>query len=239
MKPGRRLGRSSAGKVTSPRPDPVSRSPEARDGRARGARHGASARPHADRGRGSDREPSGELVLLGEFGRAHGLKGELRLKSFTGEPQAIASYGPLIADFGRLVTLESVRPAPGGAPDLLVVRVAGVTTRQAAEALNGVRLSVPREKLPAPGEEEFLLADLIGLRVEDGAGTPIGTIVGVPNYGGGDLLEIAPPQGGVSALLPFTRTFVPVVDLAGRRVIADPPPDLFAPAEPQRPEEPA
>ena len=239
MKQGRRLGRSSAGEETLTRPEAVSRSPGARDGRERGARPDPSARPRAERERGSGLGPAGDLVLLGEFGRAHGLKGELRLKSFTGEPRAISSYGPLIADTGRAVTLVSVRPAPGGAPDLLVARVEGVTTREAAETLNGVRLSIPRDKLPAAEEDEFLLADLIGLRVEDGAGMPIGTVVGVPNYGGGDLLEIAPPEGGVSALLPFTKAFVPVVDLAGRRVIADPPPDLFAPAEPERPEEPS
>jgi 16S rRNA processing protein RimM len=240
MKQGRRHGRSSGGEETLTRRRPVSRAPTARDGRERGdARPNPGARPRADRERASDLDPAGDLVLLGEFGRAHGLKGELRLKSFTGEPHAISTYGPLIADSGRTVTLGGVRPAPGGAPDLLVARVEGVTTREAAEALNGVRLFIPRERLPAPDEDEFLLADLIGLRVEDSAGTLIGTVVGVPNYGGGDLLEIAPPQGGATALLPFTKAFVPAVELAGRRVVADPPPDLFAPAEPEPPEDPA
>ena len=183
-------------------------------------------------------ERSGGLVLLGEFGRAHGLRGEVRLKSFTADPQAIASYGPLAAADGRRFALTHVRPAPGEQPDLLIARVEGVASREAAEALNLVRLFVARRELPAPEEEdEFLLADLVGLSVETADGLPLGTVVAVPNYGGGDLLEIAPAAGGPSALLPFTKAFVPAVDLSGRRLVADPPPDLFAPARPreQRP----
>ncbi|HEY8380843.1 MAG TPA: ribosome maturation factor RimM [Microvirga sp.] len=180
-------------------------------------------------------------VLLGEFGRAHGLKGEVRLKSFTADPQAIAAYGPLLAG-ARMLTLSSVRPAPGGQPDFLIAQVQGVTTREAAEALNRVQLHIPRDKLPPPDEEdEFLLADLIGLAVVNAAGEPLGTIVGVPNYGSGDLLDIAPRPGGPTALLPFTKAFVPVVDIAGRRLVIDPPADLFEPAKakPDHPEDAA
>src|SRR4051794_15101174 len=162
-----------------------------------------------------------DLVLLGEFGRAHGLKGEVRLKSFTADPLAIASYGPLIADAGRTITLKAVRPAPGGVPDLLIAQVDGVTSREGAEALNRVRLHLGRDKLPPPEEDEFLLADLIGLAVQNAAGLNLGTIVAVPNYGGGDLLEIKPARGGPTALLPFTLAFVPEIDIAGRRVVVD------------------
>ncbi len=170
----------------------------------------------------------GDLVLVGEFGRAHGLKGEVRLKSHTGDPEAIAGYRPLVATNGKTYSLKSVRPAPGGAPDLFIAVVDGVTTREASEALNRVQLYVEREKLPPPDEDdEFLLADLIGLSVQTEAGETIGTIVAVPNYGGGDLLEIAPAQKGPTALLPFTKAFVPIVDLAGRRVIAVLPDDFF------------
>jgi len=174
------------------------------------------------------------LVLLGEFGRAHGLRGEVRLKSFTADPQAIASYGPLATADGRRFALKNVRPAPGDQPDLLIARVEGVASREAAESLNRVRLFVPREKLPPPEEDEFLLADLVGLPVETADGFPLGTVVAVPNYGGGDLLEIAPTAGGPSALLPFTKAFVPIVDLPGRRLVADPPSDLYAPARPRK-----
>jgi len=170
---------------------------------------------------------------VGEFGRAHGLKGEVRLKSHTGDPEAIAGYGPLIAANGRAYSLKNVRTAPGGAPDLLIAIVDGITAREAAEALNRVQLYVERDKLPPPDEEdEFLLADLIGLPVQTEAGEIIGTVVGVPNYGGGDLLEIAPAQRGPTALLPFTKAFVPTVDIAGQRIVAAPPDDLFEPAKP-------
>jgi 16S rRNA processing protein RimM len=174
-----------------------------------------------------------DLVLVGEFGRAHGLKGEVRLKSHTGEPQAIADYRPLIAGNGKTYSLKSVRTAPGGAPDLLIAIVDGVTTREASEALNRVQLYVERDKLPPPDEEdEFLLADLIGLAVQTEAGNIIGTVVAVPNYGGGDLLEISPAKKGPTALLPFTKAFVPAVDIAAKRIVASPPDDLFEPAKP-------
>ncbi len=158
----------------------------------------------------------------------------MRLKSHTGEPQAIADYRPLIASNGKTYSLKTVRTAPGGAPDLLIAVVDGVTTREAAEALNRVQLHVERDKLPPPDEEdEFLLADLIGLSVQTEAGDIIGTVVAVPNYGGGDLLEIAPVLKGPTALLPFTKAFVPVVDVTAKRIVAAPPDDLFEPAKPQ------
>ena len=187
----------------------------------------------AQGGGGKAAPPRDDLVLVGEFGRAHGLKGEVRLKSHTGDPQAIADYRPLIASNGKTYSLKTVRTAPGGAPDLLIVVVDGVTTREAAEALNRVQLHVERDKLPPPDEEdEFLLADLIGLSVQNEAGEIIGTVVAVPNYGGGDLLEIAPAHKGPTALLPFTKAFVPAVDIAAKRIVAAPPDDLFEPAKP-------
>ncbi|WP_438345661.1 ribosome maturation factor RimM [Methylorubrum populi] len=183
--------------------------------------------------------PDPSLVLLGEFGRPHGLHGEVRLKSFTGEPLAIAGYGPLHASDGRTLELEDARPAPGGSPDLLIVRVKGVDNRSGAEALNRITLAIARERLgQAEDEDEFFLTDLIGLAVEDEAGTVIGTIVAVPNYGGGDLLEIRPAAGGPTALLPFTKAFVPTLDLAGGKVVADPPEDLFAPPGPKPADDP-
>ena len=173
------------------------------------------------------------LVLLGEFGRAHGLKGEVRLKSFTEDPKAIARYGPLTGEDGRSFILKAVRPAGGGSSDLVIARVEGVATRDAAEALNRIRLYAPRERLGgAESDDEFLLADLIGLAVKDKGGAEIGTIAAVPNYGGGDLIEVAPQGGGPSALLPFTAAFVPVVDVTGGFVVIDAPADLFDNATP-------
>jgi 16S rRNA processing protein RimM len=170
------------------------------------------------------------LVLLGEFGRAHGLTGEVRLKSYTADPRAIASYGALLTADGRSLTLAEVRTAPGTSPDMLIARVKGVSGRTAAEALNRVALFIPRDRLSAPeDEDEVYAADLIGATAFDEAGTVIGTIVAVPNYGGGDLLELRPPNGGATALLPFTKAFVPVLDVAQRRVTVVAPDDLFAP----------
>ena len=162
------------------------------------------------------------LVLLGEFGRPHGLAGEIRLKSHTGEPKAIASYGPLTGQDGRTYILKTLRQAAGDQPDMLVVRVEGVATREAAEALNRLRLYVARKTLGEPEEDEFFLADLVGLRVE-GPDGEVGRVLSVPDYGGGDLLEIAVPNRRQWALLPFTNAFVPQVDIAGGRVVIAPP----------------
>lgn len=171
------------------------------------------------------------LVLMGEFGRAHGLNGEVRLKSYTADPRAIAGYGALSTADGRCLTLAEVRTAPGTSPDMLIARVKGVSGRTAAEALNRLALFIPRDRLAAPeDEDEVYAADLIGATAVDEAGTVIGTIVAVPNYGGGDLLELRPPNGGATALLPFTKAFVPQLDVAQRRVTVAAPEDLFAPA---------
>ncbi|GJD50848.1 Ribosome maturation factor RimM [Methylobacterium crusticola] len=201
---------------------PRARSPEARRGVA-------PAPPTA----GIADDPG--FVLLGEFGRAHGLHGEVRLRSYTADPRAIATYGPLAGADGRRVELLAVRPA--GGPGMLVARVAGIAGREAAEALARLALYVARDRLGAPADEdEFLTADLVGLPVTDGAGTVLGTVRAVPNFGGGDLLEIAPAHGGASALLPFTKAFVPEVDVAARRVRIDPPDDLFAPSQARDPD---
>jgi 16S rRNA processing protein RimM len=165
------------------------------------------------------------LVLLARFGRAHGVKGEVRLQSFTADPLAIARYSPLTtADGARLFKLTSVKPAK----DMLIARVAGVDGREAAEALSGVELFAPRDRLPKPSEDdEFLMADLIGCEAVLADGTVFGSIIDVPNYGAGDLLDIKPAKGGTSVLLPFTKACVPVVDIAARRVVIDPPAGLF------------
>lgn len=184
-------------------------------------------------------ETDPSLVRMGEFGRAHGLNGEVRLKSYTGDPQAIGAYGPLIGGDGRRVELTDLRRAGGASADLLVVRVKGVVDRTGAEALNRLALYLPRERLGiAADEDEFFTADLVGLTVIDTAGVVLGTVADVPNYGGGDLLEIKPALGGATALLPFTKTFVPTLQIAEGRIVVDPPEDLFAPAGPRPPDEP-
>lgn len=178
------------------------------------------------------------LVLMGEFGRAQGLNGEVRLKSYTGDPMRIAGYGPLATADGRRIEITAVRPAPGASPDLLVARVRGVSDRTGAEALNRTGLYVARAHLGEPDDGEVFTADLVGLPVRDADGTVLGTIVAVPNYGGGDLLEIRPRAGGATALLPFTEAFVPELDVAAKRVVVAPPEDFFAPAGPKPADDP-
>ena len=171
-------------------------------------------------------EAAAERVVIARIGAAHGIKGEVRVKAFTGEPADIASYGLLEAADGRRFEVEALRPAAGGSPDMLVVRFKGIADRNQAEALNGIELSVPRARLPEAGPDEFYHADLIGLAAVTTDGASLGTVTAVPNYGAGDLLEIAPKRGE-SILVPFTRAVVPEVDLASGRVVVDPPEGLI------------
>ncbi len=163
------------------------------------------------------------MILVAQFGAAHGVRGEVRLKSFTANPADVAQYSPLVAKDGRTFEITSARPAAGSSsPDMLVVRIKGITDRNAAEALNRLELSVPYERLPLPEEGEYFHADLIGLAAVSPEGAALGTVVGVENYGAGDLLEIAPGRGG-TYFVPFTEAHVPTVDIAGGRVVIIPP----------------
>lgn len=167
-------------------------------------------------------------VILARIGAPHGVRGEVRLKSYAEDPQDVAAYGPLEAPDGRRFTIQALRPAAGKATDMLVVRLEGVADRDAAAALTGVELSVDRDRLPPADDDEFYHADLIGLAAVTLDGARLGRIVAVANYGAGDLLEIAPDRGPV-ALVPFTKDVVPTVDLAGGRVVVDPPAGAFDP----------
>ena len=163
-------------------------------------------------------------VVVARIGAAHGIKGEVRVKSFTAEPLDLAAYSPLEAADGRRFTIRAARPA-GASPDMLVVRFEGIADRNQAEALTGLDLTVPRERLPEPEADEFYHADLIGLDAVTPSGAALGTVVAVPNYGAGDLLEIAPTKGP-TLLVPFTRAAVPEIDLSARRVVVDPPAEV-------------
>jgi 16S rRNA processing protein RimM len=164
-----------------------------------------------------------KLILLGVIGAAHGIKGEVRIKAFTGDPLAIADYGPLTDEKGRRFEIAEIRPAK----EVVVARLKGITSREAAESLNGVNLFVSRDKIPAPeDEDEFLQADLIGCAVVGPDGAVLGTVTTVANYGAGDLLDILLPDGR-SVLMPFTKAFAPRIDIAARRIEAVPPEGLF------------
>jgi 16S rRNA processing protein RimM len=161
-------------------------------------------------------------VTVARIGAAHGIKGEVRVKPLTEDPTAVAAYGPLETEDGRRLEIEALREA--GA--MLVVRFKGIADRNAAEALTGLALSVPRERLPKTDDDEFYHADLVGLAAVTADGAPLGTVVAVQNFGAGDLLEIAPPSGK-SVFIPFTAAVVPEIDVAGGRVTVAPPPGLL------------
>lgn len=168
---------------------------------------------------------AGAGVCLGAIAGAFGVRGEVRLKPFTAIPEDIAAYGLLhTEDRAQRFEIRITRAVKGG----LAARLSGVATREEAEALKGVRLYVDRAALPedALEEDEYYHADLIGMFVEDLSGAPLGVVAAVPDFGAGDMLEIKPPQGR-SVYLPFTREAAPHVDLAGRRIVADPPAGLF------------
>ncbi len=161
-------------------------------------------------------------VCVAQFGAAHGVRGELRLRSFTQDPADVQSYGPFESENGaQRFEIESLRPAK----DHFIARVRGVADRNAAERLTNLKLYVPRDRLPPAAEGEFYHADLIGLEAVTEGGAALGTVTAVHNFGAGDLIEIAPAGGGETLLVPFNDDAVPAVDIAARRMVVVPPAD--------------
>jgi 16S rRNA processing protein RimM len=166
----------------------------------------------------------GARVCLGQIGAAHGVRGEVRLRSFTSDPAAIADYGPLETEDGRVLEIEALRPAK----DHFVARLSGIGDRDAASALTNTKLYVPRERLPRTEDpDEFYHADLIGLAAVDRAGKTLGTVMAIHNFGAGDLIEVRSQTGGSTELVPFDLTHVPEVDIASGRIVVHPPDGLF------------
>ena len=166
----------------------------------------------------------GARVCLGQIGAAHGVRGEVRLRSFTSDPAAIAAYGPLETEDGRVLEIEKLRPAK----DHFVARLSGIHDRDAASALTNAKLYVPRERLPRTEDpDEFYHADLIGLAAVDRAGRTLGAVVAIHNFGAGDLIEVRPQTGGNTELVPFDTVHVPEVDIASGKIVIDPPDGLF------------
>lgn len=161
-------------------------------------------------------------VCVARIGAPHGVRGAVRLWSFTADPFAVTDYGPLLTkDGARQFEIASAREAKSH----LVVTLKGVTTRDEAERLNGVELYVARDKLPPTEDDEYYHADLIGLAAVTTAGEPLGKVVAIHNFGAGDIIEIAPPSGP-TLLLPFTNAVVPTVDLASGQVVIEPPNEI-------------
>jgi len=161
-------------------------------------------------------------ILLGRIAGPHGIRGDVVIETYTGEPQDIAAYGPLNTEEGtRQLHISVVRVTPKG----VIARVAGVGDRTAAETLKGLKLYVDRDRLPAAKKDEFYQTDLVGLKADDRDGQHIGIVAAVQNYGAGDLLEIRLEGKSKTELVPFTDAFVPLVDIAGGRVIVAMPSD--------------
>jgi 16S rRNA processing protein RimM len=161
-------------------------------------------------------------ICVARIGAAHGVRGEVKLWTFTDDPFAVKRYGPLrTRDGARQFEVTQAREAKGH----LVATLKGVATREDAERLNGVELYVARDKLPATEEDEYYHADLIGLAAVTPLNEPLGRVVAIHNFGAGNLIEIAPPQGA-TLLLPFTNAVVPSVDLAGGRVVIELPKEI-------------
>lgn len=161
-------------------------------------------------------------VCVARIGAAHGVRGAVKLWTFTEDPLAVQSYGPLMTkDGARQFEIANLRAAK----DHLVATFKGVASRNDAEKLNGIELYVPREKLPATDDGEYYHTDLIGLAAVNAADEPLGRVVAIHNFGAGDIIEIAPPKGA-TMLLPFTNAVVPTVDLAGGRVVIELPQEI-------------
>ncbi|MXP63587.1 16S rRNA processing protein RimM [Roseomonas sp. M0104] len=164
-----------------------------------------------------------DRILVGEIGRPHGVRGLVRVQSFTAEPADIAAYGPLADERGKAFALQWLGNG--------LARIEGIADRDAAAKLTGTRLYLPREKLPQPEAEEFYLADLIGLAVRDAEGRVLGEVRTVDDFGAGAFLTVIDEQGR-ETLLPFTKAVVPVVDVAAGHVVVELPEDVVV-----RPEE--
>ena len=161
-------------------------------------------------------------ICVARIGAAHGVRGAVKLWTFTEDPLAVQRYGPLSTkDGARQFEVTHAREAK----DHLVATLKGIATREDAERLNGLELYVAREKLPATDDDEYYHADLIGLAAVTTAEAPLGRVIAIHNFGAGNIIEIAPPQGS-TLLLPFTNAVVPSVDLAAGRVVIELPPEI-------------
>jgi 16S rRNA processing protein RimM len=161
-----------------------------------------------------------DRICVAQIGAAHGLRGEVRLRSFTQDPAAVSSYGPLESEDGaRHFEIEALRPAK----DHFVARLAGVADRDAAEKLTNLKLYVSRDRLPPIEDDEtFYHADLVGLTAVTPDGAPLGTVTAILNFGAGDLVEIKPQGGGEALMVPFTDAAVPEIDIAAGRMVVVP-----------------
>lgn len=165
------------------------------------------------------------LVPLGIFGAPHGVRGELRVKSYTHDPRSIGAYGDLTDKTGKSVFKILFQRHLRN--DMLVVRLAGVDAREQAERLTGAELFARRAQLPPPSDDEFYHDDLVGLEAVTHEGAPIGRVIALRNFGAGDILEIAPTAGGETLLLPFIKAVAVEIDFDQGRITIVPPHEIY------------
>ncbi len=158
--------------------------------------------------------------MLGVVGRPHGVRGQVRVVSFTADPSRLAEYGPLSDDAGRRFVLRWRGESVAEIAEIVGGRSAPVTDRNAAERLTNTRLYIERDRLPEPEQDEFYLADLVGLAAVDRCSAEIGRVTAVHDYGAGVSLEIVRGEAGPAVMVPFTRACVPEVDVASGRLVA-------------------
>ena len=163
------------------------------------------------------------LILVGQVGGGFGVRGEVRVTAFTADPLALTQYGPLLRADGSVgLTLTAARPDKNG----VVGRAREIATKEEADALRGLKLYVPRDRFPEPEEDEFYLADLIGLEARGLDGGVLGRVKSVQNFGADDMLEISPVVDGPTWYLPFTREAAPELHLADGWLLAVPPTEV-------------
>lgn len=164
---------------------------------------------------------SSKRLLMGRIGAAHGIRGEVRIQSFTEEPLALKDYGPFTTNRpGLVIEIEAARATT----NVLVARLKGITDRTAAEKLNGVELYVERGRLPLPDDvDDFYHTDLIGLDARLNDGSVLGKVIAIPNFGASDLIEVRDERSGDTYLYPFTKAVVPEVHVADGYLVIEVP----------------
>ncbi len=170
---------------------------------------------------------AGRRILMGVVGRPHGVRGLVRVASYAADPASLAAYGPLVDERGRRFALEWRGDGVAALAELVEGRRVPVADRDAAERLTNTRLHIDRDRLPPPDEDEFYLADLVGLAAVDAAGAPLGRVAAVHDYGAGVSLELA-REAGAPLLVPFTRACVPEIDPGAGRLVVVPPDETAA-----------
>ncbi|HEU5046216.1 MAG TPA: ribosome maturation factor RimM [Rickettsiales bacterium] len=171
---------------------------------------------------------SDRLVRLGVISGAHGVRGQVKIRSFTASPEDLTAYGALRDTSGRSYRVR----VTGNHNGVLIANIDGVSDRNAAEALRNIELCIPRSALPETDENEYYLEDLAGLAVQDESGAPYGHVLSVQNYGAGDVVEIR-QVSGKEIFFPFTQQTFPVIDIAGGRMVIVPPETIAGEADSQ------